>query len=355
MMAEGNTRSVGFIGCGHIAERHARALRRVRGLRLTAVCDRDLARARAWSERHGRPRATASLAELLGPGGIDAVHVLTPPESHHALVTQALAAGCDVLVEKPMAMTVTEARDMANAAARAGKLLAVCHSYLFVPAMVTARRRVAGGELGAITSADVYWRMSTYRPDLRPDAIAWMKALPGGPFLEVLPHLVYLLRSVAGEITLVAALRGKSASAEEPTELRALFTSPIGPVTLAVSLAAQPVEKILTIRGTSRTLHVDLATGTLVDLAGHADTPLDRARAGFGRTLQWASGLTSNGVRAATGTLTRGHDGLIAAFYRAITEGSPSPVGAEEAVATMCTVEALIAALAPHADSAARS
>lgn len=327
-------RRVGIIGCGHISEQHLRALRRIRGAEVVAVCDRDESRARAVQIAHRVKMKFDSIEAMLETAAPDVVHVLTPPASHRGIVVSLLDAGRDVLVEKPMAMNVTECRSMVDAARRAGKRLAVCHNYLYVPALVEARTLADSGALGRLVGADLFWRMSTFRADLRGSAVEWMRKLPGGPFSEVLPHLVYVVRSIMGQPSMESVLVMGEKPGAEKTELRAVLSSPNGPITLAISLASAPVQKILRVHGTRMSLAVDLGTSTLLRLRSGADTTIRRALVNVDVSVQLVSGLAGNVLRAATGRLRRGHEGLLQAFYASIESGASFPSSGEDGLAT---------------------
>jgi predicted dehydrogenase len=96
---------LGIVGAGEVAQRHAAAATHVDGLTFTAVTDPDADRARRLADQHGA-HAVADLDGLLAE--VDLV-VLAVPHAYHAdLSLRAAAAGCDVLVEKPMATTVEQ-------------------------------------------------------------------------------------------------------------------------------------------------------------------------------------------------------------------------------------------------------
>jgi predicted dehydrogenase len=116
---------LGVIGCGRVFERfHLPAIARIPTISLRAGCDINPGRL-AWVERLSSPPAVfGTPAELLG-SGLEAVLVLTPPESHAQNVMLALGAGLHVLVEKPMALDPAEARQMARAAQLARRHLQV--------------------------------------------------------------------------------------------------------------------------------------------------------------------------------------------------------------------------------------
>jgi predicted dehydrogenase len=144
---------VAVIGCGGIAlSGHLPAYQAAAaaGLcRLVGVCDRAPERARAAAERFGgRPFATAEA--LLAETRPEVVSITTQPDSHRALTLLALAAGCHVLCEKPIALATAEAAAMVQAAERADRLLSICFEYRYWDESVYLRRRLDAGDLGAI-------------------------------------------------------------------------------------------------------------------------------------------------------------------------------------------------------------
>lgn len=179
------------IGCGAVAPTHLRALRRLRGVKVAAVCDVDERTAAETAHRFGVRRIYTQLDELLAREHTDAVHVLRPPATHRELTVESLRGGAHVLVEKPMALDGGEADEMIEAGRRHGRSLGVCHNFLFDPAVVRALQLAGSGRLGRVLSVDVYW--SAYRSGER-DRYSqdWMRELPGGAIHELAPHVVYL-------------------------------------------------------------------------------------------------------------------------------------------------------------------
>jgi predicted dehydrogenase len=130
---------VGVVGVGHLGRHHARLYAAMPGVKLVGVADRDAGRAGDVGRAYGC-RAVTEVAELLGE--IDAASVAVPTEAHAALVTDLLAAGVDVLVEKPIARSLDEADAMLAAAERHGRLLMVGHTERFNPALAALAREV---------------------------------------------------------------------------------------------------------------------------------------------------------------------------------------------------------------------
>ena len=133
------------------------------GVELVAVADPAPA-ARAWAtETLDLPadRIVPDLDAALAATEADAVLVITPPATHHAVVSQALAAGKHVLVEKPLATTVAEAKDLIAAAKGAGRMLVTSQNYRYRNPARAVQRAIAGGELGDLLAVDIAFRRDT--------------------------------------------------------------------------------------------------------------------------------------------------------------------------------------------------
>ena len=133
------TVAIAIIGAGFMGSNHARVLRDVPAARLSVVVDRDAARAKALAYEHGCFWAT-SLVEV--PSDVDAAIVATPTPAHHEVAVEAMSRGWDVLVEKPLASDVFQARDVVACAEATDRVLAVGHIERFNPACLDLRRFV---------------------------------------------------------------------------------------------------------------------------------------------------------------------------------------------------------------------
>lgn len=312
---------VGLVGCGRMGEIHLQVLNSLQGVRVVGVADLDRDRADALAERGSVDVVTSSLESLLETARPDAVHILTPPATHAALAITALSAGCHVFVEKPLALSTHEAELMA-AAVQQGRLLTVGHNHLFDPVIQEAQERIAQGRLGQILGLDAFHGAL---PGLPP----WVAELPSGPWTEDAPHLLYLSQLFMGDVLAVQAVGYPAGKALRATEVRVLARHASGLSTLAFSEATVPYQHWLTLFGTARTLRVDLITGTLIEnrpFGGHR-----WLRKGLATLDSTAQPLLSSGRRAFRVLTGRerswpGLRALIAAFYRAIREGGPSPI-----------------------------
>jgi predicted dehydrogenase len=125
-------------------------------LEFAGLCELDPERAAAFSARVPGAPVFTDLAQVTEDPTIDAVLVATPPRTHHAIASQALHAGKHVLVEKPLAKTAAEARDLIEIADANGLVLMPGHTFLYSPPVNKVKeliRREALGEIYFVTSS----------------------------------------------------------------------------------------------------------------------------------------------------------------------------------------------------------
>jgi predicted dehydrogenase len=127
---------IAVVGVGYLGRHHARILSSLPGADLIAVVDTNAVRAEEVGAASGT-RPLTDFRDVLG--NVDAVTLAVPTELHCEIALPFLTAGVHVLVEKPMARSLTEADDMIQAAAKGGAILAVGQTERFNPAVAAAR------------------------------------------------------------------------------------------------------------------------------------------------------------------------------------------------------------------------
>ncbi|MBD3764412.1 MAG: NAD-dependent epimerase/dehydratase family protein [Rhodobacterales bacterium] len=358
-MTERSTR-VGLVGAGYIARWHAEALARLPGVELVAVADPAPAAARALAEPRGA-RVHASLDDMLAETRPEAVHILTPPPLHAAQAIAALGAGAHVLVEKPFALTGEEAAAMAAAAQAAGRVLAVNHNFLGLPAYARLKARVAAGDLGRIDRLTVNWHYPL--PPLRSGPFGlWLLRSPQNLLTEFAPHLFAFVQDLLGPAQDLVLRPGRwidlPGGARLPQSLMAWARAGTAEVTISISLVEGDDDRSLTLRGVAGAARLDFAADTLIVQAPNsADIVLNplmaqlslagqHLRQGLGNA--WRQGRSLNrdqpyalGFRTALG-----------AFHTAIRQGGPvdARFSADAAVAVTQAIDrarALLPAPAP--------
>ncbi len=147
------TLSVGVVGCGYWGPNLIRNVAAGPLTEVVAVCDADAARLEAVGKTYGHLKLVTSLDRLLELP-LDAVAIATPVSTHFPIAQRCLEAGLHVMVEKPLAGTVQEARALVDLAARKERVLMVDHTYLFSPAIRRIKELVGAGELGDLYYVD---------------------------------------------------------------------------------------------------------------------------------------------------------------------------------------------------------
>jgi predicted dehydrogenase len=142
--------TVALIGTGGIAlANHLPGISRCPDAAVTALCDTNPVVLEEASRASGITRTWTDPLALIRESGVDAVIVATPNRFHHPITMAAVAAGMHVLCEKPIAMTLAQALEMAAAADAAGVRHMTAFTYRFVPAMRFMHRLVRDGFVGA--------------------------------------------------------------------------------------------------------------------------------------------------------------------------------------------------------------
>ncbi|MEO8622650.1 MAG: Gfo/Idh/MocA family oxidoreductase [bacterium] len=143
---------IGVVGAGAIAQlTHLPVLSKMRGATLVAICDNDRPKARALADRFDIPDVYTDIGDLLEAERLQAIVVATPNHLHEPHVLSAIAAGVDVLVERPLSLTAKGVERIVNAAARAGRKIAVANNHRFRSDVQALAGFLRGGELGKLT------------------------------------------------------------------------------------------------------------------------------------------------------------------------------------------------------------
>lgn len=142
----------GIIGVGRFGRIHARALQGMYGVEVAALCNRNADKLASAAADLGIPKTFRDYRELLADESIDVVSITTHWEDHHEIARDALASGKHVLLEKPMAASTVECRDILAAAVEATGKFMVGHICRFDPRVTLAKRAIDDGRIGRIVS-----------------------------------------------------------------------------------------------------------------------------------------------------------------------------------------------------------
>ncbi len=141
---------VGVVGLGHWGPNLARNFADSPRAELAWLCDKNPRALAAAAARYPGARHSSELDDLLADPELDAVVVATPISTHHALAGAALDAGKHVWVEKPLAASSEDVKDLIERAARRGLVLLPGHIALYSPSVVWIKELIDAGELGDI-------------------------------------------------------------------------------------------------------------------------------------------------------------------------------------------------------------
>jgi predicted dehydrogenase len=142
--------NIGVIGYGYWGPNLVRNFAETPGARMAAVADLDPGKLEIVKRRYPGVRTTTSLAELLADPAVDAIAVATPVHTHFELGMAALKAGKHLWLEKPMAETSEQARQLVDEAERRQLVLHVDHTFIYTGAVRKMGDLIKGGELGRI-------------------------------------------------------------------------------------------------------------------------------------------------------------------------------------------------------------
>ncbi len=324
---------VGVAGAGWVARnRHIPALDACPRARVVAVYDRDVRRARSAAEEFG-VAAVDTVEGLLGQG-LDAVSVCTSPWSHAEIAVAALEADLHVLVEKPMALDLSEATAMAESAKRAGRLLCVSHNFLFSRSVRKAERLLAGEKL----SYGLGLQVSSDRRRLP----SWYRELPGGLFLDESPHLFYTLQHFLGRLDVEGVRTLGDAASPDGVEI--WLRGPRGPGQVTMVFAAPVSEWHVGLVGAERVVGIDLFRDIAVQARSDgAHRAGDVFRTSLALAGGHGAGFVSSGMRLATGRQFWGHDELVRLFVDAALYGGASPVDLADALNVVRVTDEVLA------------
>jgi len=195
---------IAVIGCGRISKNHFEAIDKIDGLELVAVCDADAERARQAGEQWKVPWFI-SYERILAESKADIVTVATPSGLHPEHGIAAAKAGKHVVMEKPMAISLSGADALVHACDKAGVQLFVVKQNRLNPPVQLLKRAVDRGRFGRLymASCTVHWARPQEYYDQAPWRGTW--EFDGGAFMNQASHYVDLIQWVMGPVESVMA------------------------------------------------------------------------------------------------------------------------------------------------------
>jgi UDP-N-acetyl-2-amino-2-deoxyglucuronate dehydrogenase len=195
---------IALVGCGRISKNHFEAIDKIDGLELVAVCDADPERAKRAGEDWKVPWFT-SYEKMLAESNADVVTIATPSGLHPEQGVAAANAGKHVVMEKPMAISLTGADALVHACDKAGVQLFVVKQNRLNPPVQLLKRAVDRNRFGRLymASCTVHWARPQEYYDQAPWRGTW--EFDGGAFMNQASHYVDLIQWVMGPVESVIA------------------------------------------------------------------------------------------------------------------------------------------------------
>src|SRR5262249_42867659 len=162
-----------------------------------SVCDVNLNTAQSFATTWKVPSAFGSLESMLKSERLDCIHVLAPPDRHHALAKIGLKSRVHVFLEKPICTSIDEIDELLTLAVEKGLRIGVNHNFLFTSAYQRLRKFIHSKALGPLSHLTINYFFELDQIRLGPFN-AWMLRTPGNVLLEVGPHLISAMLDLAG-------------------------------------------------------------------------------------------------------------------------------------------------------------
>lgn len=193
--AESPRMRIGILGCANIARQFTRDLAGHPAAKIVAVASRQLETASEFAKAFAIDRCYGSYDALLADPAIDTVYVPLPNSLHAAWVIKAAEAGKHILCEKPLALSLSEAKAMFAAARRNSVMLLEGFPYYFQPQTGAMLELVRQGDIGSVRSVQASFGFTLSRPN---GNIRLNPALGGGALLDAGCYALSLIRLVMG-------------------------------------------------------------------------------------------------------------------------------------------------------------
>jgi predicted dehydrogenase len=312
---------IGIVGAGSVAQRHAEVLGGFDDVEIAGVTDVAADAAQALAGRTGA-RAYPGLAELLDDAGPDAVYVCVPPFAHGEPERTLIERGVPLFVEKPLAVDLDVAEDLAAGIAERGLVTATGYHWRYMEGVERARALLAGAPAQLVSAA---WL------DKVPPPAWWIRReRSGGQVIEQATHLLDVALDLVGDVDVVHAFARRVTRPEHPdsdvddaTVATLVFASGAIGTLAATSLLRRKARAAIELVADGRRIEVG-ETALVVD---EGDGPVTTPDPGTAKTRvdrAFVDAVRGEGddVRAPYATALRTHR-VATAIARSALEGAP--------------------------------
>ena len=197
----------GIIGCGDVAEvKSGPAFQKIENSYLVAVMRRSEEKVKDYARRHQVANWTTSASDLIENELVNAVYIATPPSSHLQYALEAIQAGKNVYLEKPMVLNSQEAKALLEAVSKSHVKVTIAHYRRKLPVFVKVKELLDSNAIGKVSMATITIKQSSNANLIAKTDDNWRlnpEISGGGYFHDIAPHQIDLMCYYFGEVATV--------------------------------------------------------------------------------------------------------------------------------------------------------
>ena len=337
---------VAIIGCGTISFDHLGAIKANCEPVKLHLCDRNPEAAERLKRIvDSEAKVYTDAFQLISDQQFDIVHVLTPPDSHFSIARHALENRANVLVEKPMTVTLKETEELYLLSDKMKRMICVNHSLLYMECVRKAAELIKTGRLGRVIAVHCFFGYATKSKTIPYGGVShWAYNLRGGPLINIISHPASLLVEFLGEPELKNSIR--DARNLMPYGFSDLLDvsiqTPKGHGSFTVSMAHGSSSRYANIECEKGSLYVDLGRQLMIAKSHKGRLGfISKAFSGIGQGFSFINGTLGVIYKVATKKMQRnpGTRRVVTRFYDAVRNNSTCPVGKDNAVGVAKIIE----------------
>lgn len=212
-MKKKDTINWGIIGVGDVTEvKSGPAFYKIQHSNLLAVMRRNAVKAADYAKRHNVPKWYTDADQLINDKNVDAIYIATPPNSHANYAIKAMHAGKPVYVEKPMAKSYAECKEMVKVSRETGMPLWVAYYRRVLPAFLKVKQLIESGVIGKPILVNIKLYLQAIERNQSKEEMHWHvnpEIAGAGYFFDLASHQFDYLDFVLGE---VSEVKGQAAN-----------------------------------------------------------------------------------------------------------------------------------------------
>jgi predicted dehydrogenase len=333
---------VGIVGCGLISlHKYIPGFKKA-GVKIASICDLNEELVKKVAKEQVIPKSYTDLGKMLNEDDLDLVSICTPPGTHAKLGLLVLQKGLHLLMEKPMALTVSECDVLIEEAKKRDKKICVGHSDLFYPSIIKARELLGEGRIGEFRGMRIF--LSTPVDYALAKKEHWIHKLPGGILGETGPHVSYLTAAFVRKVNEVKIMTKKNFNYEWTAydDIRIELKGENGISSVVITHSTNQWDAKIDIFGSNKNLYIDMHEFLIQE---HNRKELDSftvVKEEIKKNIASLCNLGKNILLRTLNKLDYGHELLIKKFVESIQRDTPSPVSPEDGKEAVRIMEMIV-------------